>query len=69
LAVKYILHEKNFPDFLGYLSDNDLLKLEIPAGTITSLGNLVEVFKETLNNKMKQYYEYESNITEIRVKK
>ena len=69
LAVKYILHEKNFPDFLGYLSDNDLLKFEIPAGTITSLGNLVEVFKETLNNKMKQYYEYESNITEIRVKK
>jgi len=69
LAIKYILHEKNFPDFLGYLSDNDLLKFEIPAGTITSLGNLVEVFKETLNNKMKQYYEYESNITEIRVKK
>jgi len=69
LAIKYILHEKNFPDFLGYLSDNDLLKFEIPAGTITSLGNLVEVFKETLNNKMKQYYEYESNITGIRVKK
>ena len=67
LRIKYILSEDNFTDIFSYLSDNDLLKFNVNVGRIKTLGDLAAVAREILNGEMKQYYEYDQNIKEIRL--
>gem|GEM_PF-763103 len=67
MRIKYILSENNFTDIFSYLSDNDLLKFNVNVGRIKTLGDLAAVAREILNGEMKQYYEYDQNIKEIRL--